>query len=283
MTSQKRISTPDIVEGSYAYLRAATGPALIGTLIYAVISGLGDFSSTHEVFGSQSSTVSGTVFAVMAIAWLAMSLRHGLGQPRKGIFGLTLGMDEIRLAASILGFVFVMGIVVSLLGFGVFLLLMIVAAAGAGALEGEDVVGAELFTSLEAFNEFLVSGGAGTFVAITGVAIIVGAFLFFIWMTIRLLPFAAATIDQGRFVVLQAMSWTRYQDVALTVGAILTMGVGAAFIFAARYTISIIPLPDLLGAFLMHVASCFGALLFVGFICTVYTILVVQSDRENAL
>ncbi|MEM6410470.1 MAG: hypothetical protein AAF683_02915 [Pseudomonadota bacterium] len=283
MASQKRISTPDIVEGSYALLRGAIFPALIGTVIYAVMSGIGDFIRFYRIFGAFSDAISGFIFVVMAVLWLSMALRQGLGAPRKGVAGLSLGMDEVRLGASIFGFLFVLAIVLSLVGFGAFLLIMIVVAAAAGELQGEDLSESELLTSPDAFNAFLQSGATGTFVAITIGAILVGAALFLVWLSLRLSPFVAGTIAQKRFVVLQAMSWTRYQDVALTVGAILTMGVGAAFIFAARYTISIIPLPDLLGAFLVHITSCFGALLFVGFICTVYTILVVHSDRENAL
>ncbi|MEO0882364.1 MAG: hypothetical protein AAFY34_06490 [Pseudomonadota bacterium] len=278
MSAAQRISTASIVQGSYAFMRTATVPALTGTLIYAVVSSLGDFIRSAQVFGRQSDLVGGLLFSIMAIIWLAMSLRQGLGLPRKGLFGLDLGKDELRLGTSVLGFLFVLSIVLFLLGFTVFLLIMIVAVAGAGALGGEDVSNAELFTSPGAVRDFLSSGGAGTFVSITSGAILTAAILSFVWLILRLLPFAAAAIDQKRFVVLQAVAWTRYQDRALIAGGLLTIGVGLTFIVVARYAISLLPLPLVGSALLVHLASCFGALLLIGFICTVYTLLVVESD-----
>lgn len=278
MTKTNGITVLDIVQGSYAYMRAAALPALTGTLIYAITSSFGDFIRQQRMLGDQSTLASVVIFAVMAVIWLAMSLRQGLGKPRKGVFGLSVGMDELRLASSTIGFLFVVSIVLSLLAFGVFLLVMIVAAAGAGALAGEEVAEAEIFTTPQAFTDFLTSGGAGTFVAVSGGAILFGAVLFLVLLVLRLLPFAAATIDQKRFVVLQAADWTRYQNTQLLFGGLLTIGVGALFITTARYSISQLPLPLLLDASLKHIASCFGALLFVGFISTTYRSLAIKES-----
>ncbi|MEM6464819.1 MAG: hypothetical protein AAF724_23210 [Pseudomonadota bacterium] len=255
-------------------MRAAALPALTGTFIYALTSSAGDIIRHEQVFGERSGLAATLIFCLMAVVWFAMSLRQGLQLPRKGVFGLSLGFDEVRLGASMLGFLFVLAIVLALLGFGVFLLIMIVTAAGAGALNGEDIAEADLFASPQAFSEFLSSGGAGTFVTIAGGAILATAVFFLVWLVLRLLPFAAATIDQKRFVVLQAASWTRYHDIALILGGILTIGVGATFIATARYGVAALPIPLIGAAFLKHVATCFGALLFVGFITTVYTRLV---------
>ncbi|MEM9667403.1 MAG: hypothetical protein AAF950_00630 [Pseudomonadota bacterium] len=282
MVDVRRITVRDIVGDSYAYMRAAVLPALTGSVLYAVTSSGSDLLRTRELAGQYSMALSIVILFIMATIWLALALRQGLGKPRKGVFGLYFGFDEIRLGSSMLGFASVMAIVLFLLGFAVFLLVMIVAVAGAGALGGNDVAEAELFTSPDAFNDFLVSGGAGTFVAIAGGGIIVAAAFLFVWLVIRLLPFAAGTIDQRRFIVLQAAIWTRYQDRALLMGAVLTIGVGIGFVWLARYGISLSPLPDLPGALLKHVVSCFGALLLIGFICSVYKRLVVEFGTEDA-
>ncbi|MEO1474868.1 MAG: hypothetical protein AAFS13_00675 [Pseudomonadota bacterium] len=281
MTDSKQLTTSDIVEGSYSYMRSAAGPALIGIMIYAGMSSIGDYIRSAGIFGTSSTSIAATIFLVMAVVWLAMAIRHGLGHPRKGIVGLALGGDELRLCASVFGFVAVLSIVLFLLGFAVFLLVMIVAAAAAGALSGEDVAEAELFLSPQAFNEFLSSGGTGAFVSVVGGGIIIAATALLIWLILRLLPFAAATIDQKRFVVLQAGAWTRHHDLALIFGGLLTIGVGMTFIFVARYAIAQMPFPTIAAALLAHIVSCFGALLLIGFVCTVYIRLGQKAARPE--
>ncbi|MEO1405722.1 MAG: hypothetical protein AAFV54_04435, partial [Pseudomonadota bacterium] len=104
MQGPRPISTSDIVRGSYAYMRAAALPALTGTFIYALTSSAGDIIRHEQVFGERSDLAATLIFCLMAVVWFAMSLRQGLQLPRKGVFGLSLGLDEVRLGASMLGF-----------------------------------------------------------------------------------------------------------------------------------------------------------------------------------
>jgi|GEM_PF-6330490 len=249
-------------------------PALTGSILYAVTTLVGDYIRAHDLFGLYSFFASFCLLGGMGTVWLAMALREGLGKDRKGFAGLHFGREELWLSLSLAGFAFVIGLIAFLVGFFVFLFVMCVAAIGGGALSGADVANAPIFESTEAFRAFLNTPGRGQVVSFIGGLTLASALIFMAWFVLRLLPFAPAAVDQKRFVVLQAMAWTRYKDRALFGAGLMTVGVALAIIFAGRFTLAMLPLPFLAGELIKHLLSCFGALLIVGFVCQVYRQLV---------
>lgn len=270
MTQKARLTISETVAGSYSFLRGAVMPALSGSLVYAVASVLSDIIREHQIFGSFSFVASFVLLASMGILWLAMALRAGLGKARKGFLGLHIGREEAALGASIAGFAFVTGLIIFLVGFFVFLFIMSISVIGEGGLSGADAASAEILKTPEAFAEFLTGTSGGQAVAVISALTLFGAGVFLFWFVARLLPFAGAAVDQKRFVVLQAMAWTRYQDKVLMGAGVLTIGVAALVIVVGRMTLGALSLPLLPSELLKHLLSCFAALLVVGYICEVY-------------
>lgn len=270
MNKTRSLSISDTVTGSYRFLRGAVVPALTGSILYAVTSLIGDYIREHDVFGLYSFFASFSLLSSVGVVWLAMALREGLGKGRKGLYGLHVGREEFWLSLSLAGFAFVTGLIAFLVGFFVFLFVMCVAVIGGGALSGADVANAPIYESAEAFRAFLSRSSSGQIVAVIGTLTLAGAIGFMTWLVLRLLPFAAGAVDQKRFVVLQAMAWTRYQDKALIGAGIMTVGVGLLIIFAGRFAIGMVPLPFLVIEIVKHLLACFGVLLIVGYVCEVY-------------
>jgi len=270
MSQTKSLSVSTTVAGSYRFLHGAILPALTGSILYAITSLISDYIRTHDLFGLYSFFASFCLLGSMGTIWLAMALREGLGKERKGMHGLHIGREEFWLSLSLAGFAFVIGLIAFLVGFFVFLFVMCVAVIGGGALSGADVANAPIYESTEAFRAFLSSTGSGQVVAVIGSLTLAGAVGFMMWLALRLLPFAAGAVDQKRFVILQAMAWTRYQDRALLGAGIMTMGVALAIVFIGRFALGMLPLPFLVSEVIKHLISCFGVLLVVGYICEVY-------------
>ena len=283
MKQTKSLSISGTVAGSYSFLRGALVPALTGSILYAITSLIGDYIREHDVFGLYSFFASFSLLGSVGTVWLAMALREGLGKARKGLYGLHIGREELWLSLSLAGFAFVIGLIAFLVGFFVFLFVMCVAVIGGGGLSGADVANAPIYESAEAFRAFLSSTGSGQVVSVIGALTLAGAVGFMTWLVLRLLPFAAGAVDQKRFVVLQAMAWTRYQDKALFGAGIMTVGVGLFIIFAGRFALGMLPFPFLAIEIVKHLLSCFGVLLIVGYICEVYrgTVLAACTDLTN--
>ena len=102
------------------------------------------------------------------------------------------------------------------------------------------------------------------------VGITLAGLLFMVWLIVRLLPFAAGAIQEKRFVVLQAMSWTRYKDRALMGAGLATLGVAAAVIIASRILLGALPLAGPVGIIATHLVACMSLLIVVGFVCQAY-------------
>lgn len=258
-----------MIKASFAYVRSAVKPALVGTIMFALTSMVGDYIRDHEVFGMFSIWVSAGLIVVTGVAWFAMALREGLGEENPK-FGLRFGRQEWALARSMAGFVFVMALIGLMVGFLVFLLIMMVAAVGGGALSGDDAISAPIFESPEAFQAFLTGTHTGQIIGGIGVIIAGLAALFLFWLMLRLSPFAAGAVVQKRFVVLQAMVWTRYKDRALFTSGLPTIGLALALIFIGRHLLLGLPIMLLISKLLAHLLTCFCLLIIVGFICTAY-------------
>ena len=274
MSREPSISSLAIIRGSYTYMRGAIVPGLMGSFMFVLAAFITDYVQAHQVFGSFSPLFSVVLFAGIGVVWFAMALRLGLGLKGEG-FGLQLGRDELMLFVSVLGFLFVLAIVGILIGFLVFLLVMMIAAIGGGALTGADVAGADvagasIYETPEAFRTFLASTSQGQVIGTLSVGITLAGLLFMIWLIVRLLPFAAGAVQEKRFVVLQAMSWTRYQDRALFGAGLATLGVAAAVIVASRIVLGALPLTGPVAIIATHLVACMSLLIVVGFICEVY-------------
>ena len=269
MSREPSISLLAIIRGSYTYMRGAIVPGLMGSFMFVLAAFITDYVQAHQVFGSFSPLFSVVLFAGIGVVWFAMALRLGLGLKGEG-FGLQLGRDELMLFASVLGFLFVLAIVGILIGFLVFLLVMMIAAIGGGALTGADVAGASIYETPDAFRTFLASTSQRQVIGTLSVGITLAGLLFMIWLIVRLLPFAAGAVQEKRFVVLQAMSWTRYQDRALFGAGLATLGVAAAVIVASRIVLGALPLTGPVAIIATHLVACMSLLIVVGFICEVY-------------
>ena len=250
-------------------MRGAIVPGLMGSFMFVLAAFITDYVQAHQVFGSFSPLFSVVLFAGIGVVWFAMALRLGLGLKGEGV-GLQLGRDELMLFASVLGFLFVLAIVGFLIGFLVFLLVMMVAAIGGGALTGADVASAPIFETPEAFREFLAGTAQGQVIGALGLAVLFSALLFLFWFIVRLLPFAAGAVREKRFVVLQAMSWTRYKDRALMGAGLATLGVAAAVIIASRILLGALPLAGPVAIIATHLVACMSLLIVVGFVCQTY-------------
>ena len=269
MSRANPISALAIIRGSYAYVRVAIVPGLVGSVMFVLAAFLTDYVQAHQTFGGLSLLFSIALFAGIGVVWSAMALRLGLGLKGDG-FGLRLGRDELMLGASVMGFLFVLGIVTFLIGFLVFLLVMMIAAIGGGALTGADVASAPIFETPEAFRAFLAGTAQGQVIGVLGLAVLFSALLFLFWFIVRLLPFAAGAVRERRFVVLQAMSWTRYKDRALMGAGIATLGVAAGVIIASRVLIGMMHLAGPIAIIATHLVACMSLLVVVGFICQAY-------------
>ena len=269
MSKASPISALSIIRGSYTYMRGAIVPGLMGSLMFVLAAFLTDFVQAHQVFGGFSLLFSIVLFAGIGVVWSAMALRLGLGLKGEGL-GLRLGRDELMLFLSVLGFLFVLGIVAFLVGFLVFLLVMMIAAIGGGALSGADVASAPIFETPEAFREFLAGTAQGQVIGVLGLAVLFFALLFLFWFIVRLLPFAAGAVREKRFVVLQAMSWTRYRDRALMGAGIATLGAAAGVIITSRILIGGLRLAGPVAIIATHLVACMSLLVVVGFICQAY-------------
>ena len=269
MSRASPISALAIIRGSYAYVRAAIVPGLVGSVMFVLAAFLTDYVQAHQTFGGLSLLFSIALFAGIGVVWSAMALRLGLGLKGDGL-GLRLGRDELMLGASVMGFLFVLGIVTFLIGFLVFLLVMMIAAIGGGALTGADVASAPIFETPEAFREFLAGTAQGQVIGVLGLAVLFSALLFLFWFIVRLLPFAAGAVREKRFVVLQAMSWTRYKDRALMGAGMATLGAAAGVIIASRILIGALSLAGPIAIIATHLVACMSLLVVVGFICQAY-------------
>lgn len=270
MTETTPLSVTSTTRASYGFVRGAIKPALAGSLIYAATSLVSDYIARNLVFGDFSFLVSSCLLTGMGVCWLAMALRAGLGQERRGLMGLSFGRQELWLAMSLIGFVFVTTLIALLVAFFVFLFIMIVAAIGGGALSGADIVDAPIYEDPQAFGAFLSGTTIGNVVGVIGGLTLAGAFGFMLWLVLRLSPFAAGVIDQKRFIVLQAMAWTRYKDRALMGAGLLSIGAAVLVLVGGRWLVGLAGLPVSIGVPLGHLLACFGALFVVGFICEVY-------------
>lgn len=255
--------------GSFAYVFAGAKQALIGTFIFALTSCAGHFIREQQPFGEFSAPITVCLIGGMGVSWLAMALRQGLDMPNPP-YGLQFGRDELNLGLSVFGFLFVMGIISFLVGFLVFLLIMMIAAIGGGAFTGADVASAPIFETPEAFRAFLRDTRSGQVIGAVGIFILVSAVLFLFWLALRLSPFPAAAVAKRRFVVLQAMAWTRYKDKALMLAGLPIIGIAFAFIFIGRSAVFMLPLFPVIAVLLAHMLTCFCLLIIVGFICEIY-------------
>ena len=269
MDKTNRLSTFAIVRGSYVYVAQAALPALLGTMLFAFTSFATHYIQENQTFGAYSLPFSVCIVGGIGVSWFAMALRQGLGHKRKG-FGLWFGREEVTLGLSMLGFVFVVGLVAFLVGFLVFLLVMMISAIGGGALTGADVADAPIFETPEAFRTFLTGTEEGRVIGALGVGVFLAAVLFLFWLVVRLSPFAAAAVEEKRFVVLQAMSWTRFKDVALIAAGLATLGVAATLIIGSRLAIAGLGLSVPVGMVAAHLVTCFCLLIGVGYICQIY-------------
>ena len=269
MSRPAPLPTLSIIRGSYRFMSGAVVPAFFGSFLFAMTSFVMHYVMTHKVFGDFSLLFSISFMGSVGMSWFAMALRQGLGHERKG-FMLRFKRDELMLGASMLGFLFVLGIVASLLCFLVFLLVMMIAAIGGGALTGADVASAPIFETPEAFRTFLTNTSQGRVSGAFGLGVVFAALLFLFWLLVRLSPFAAGAVRQQRFVVLQAMSWTRYQDRAMLAGGLATIGVSIGLIVLSRILLGALSLPAPLAVITMHLVACICLLIIVGFICEVY-------------
>jgi len=280
MSTKTQLSFSRTLVGSFTYVRYAIRPALIGTLIFALVSVIADFIRSHPIVEGYGLGIAFCLVTSLGVSWLAMALREGLGVPNPRI-GLGVGRQEIALGASLLGFLFAVGLILFLAGFLVFLIIMMIAAIGGGALSGGDVANAPIFETPEAFRAFLRETSTGRTVATIGSGVLLIAVLFMSWFILRLSPFAAGAIAQRRFVVFQAMAWTRYTDRPLMMSGLLVVGGAVILILAGRFAISLLPVPGAIQIVLAHIITCFSVLLIVGFICEIYRQVVTESSPSS--
>lgn len=258
-----------LMRESYTYMAAAMRPTLLATVFVSFAAMLGGFINRGQLFGGLSLFVSFGLVLAVSLSWVAMALRLGLvGSHQR--FDMRFGREEVSLGVSVAGFIFVFGLVGLMVGFLAFLLIMIIAAIGGGALTGADVAGAPIYETPEAFGNFLASTPTGQVIGVLGLAVCLMTVLFLFWLMVRLSPFAASAVVEKRFVVLQAMTWTRYKDLTLMASGLATIGVAAAFIIASHIFIYASDLPVLPAFFLFTFLVCNFALLMIGYICAVF-------------
>ena len=196
MRSVEPLSAISIIRASYAFVPKAVLPGVMGTVMFVLLSLLGRFLRSTALFGAASSAVAVAILLCFSVLWFAMTFRAGLGLSRARYI-LALGKQELSLGVSLLGFAFVLGVIGVLIGFLVFLLVMMLAAIGGGALSGADVAGASIFETPEAFRAFLSGTGTGQIIGVLGLSVLISAVLFLFWLVVRLAPFAAAAVQQA--------------------------------------------------------------------------------------
>lgn len=272
--SNERASRIDInrtVAEAYAFMRGAVGPTILGTLTYAMTSVATALIIKYQLLGAASYSSAVCLYGFMALSWFSMALRRGTGQPEKGIFGMTFGMDEIRLGLSAGLAAIALGLVAFFIGFALFLISMSTVILDSG-LTGNDSEEA-LTAYLEAFT-LTDAGIAARLIVLSAASIALGGFLY---LLVRVLPFAPGSIAMRKITALQSVAWTKYQGRNLLAAFVGTFGVALLVAAALQWGFSQLPGPSIIGMLGSHMVGCFAALIGVGFVSSAYTQLQTNS------
>ena len=258
---------------SYTYMREAVAPTLLGTAVYALTGLATALILSLELLGSYSLAGAVCLYGFVALSWFAMALRRGTGQAEQGIFGMTFGLDEIRLGISTLAVAIALALVGFFIGFALFLVSMSSVIVDSGLAFQEDKEPLNTYLQNFALSD---AGLMATVFIVAATAVAIGGFLYFV---VRLLPFAAGSIARGKITALQSIVWTRYQGRSLLLSFLGSAGLAIAIVAAGQYALGLAPLPELAIDTLRHVLGCFGALMLVGFASSAY--LQLASDTES--
>ncbi|MEO1028523.1 MAG: hypothetical protein AAFX02_05640 [Pseudomonadota bacterium] len=278
--SQTRASKIDIghtIQSAYAFMRGAIVPTILGTLMFAITSTLAALIQKYQWLGDASAPSAICLYGVTALSWFSMTLRRGTGQPEKGIFGMSFGADELRLGASTGLVLIALGLVAFFIGFALFIIIMSTFAIDSGIVFQalpEDVEREELLSQY--FDEFSLgetSLAARAIVTLTSLLGIGG----FLWLVVRVLPYAPGVIAMKQVTALQAIAWTQYHGRGLFAAFLGTLGLALAIAVGVQWGLSVSGVSDVPVMLISHLFGCFAALIGVGYVSSAYRQLAASS------
>ncbi len=203
---------------------------------FALAAAVGTIGSAQAATGLQSLAALFAPYPFLAVA-MAIFFRREAGKPREG----SILPDAILMLAGYLLVPLLLGIVLFLAGS----FLMVAAGVFVGA-SGADLSGAQSGEELVETFRAALTGGAWIFLAL--LTLVAG--MFAIWLWLRLILWAPASIDAGRLMIFRTWGLTRGHVLKLVAGAFLVILLPGGLAIAAGLAIdsAFAPATELSGA-----------------------------------